>query len=230
MRWRYFCFTISLTVRLWCKYTNYFRQFGNLARFCSAIWRVFVRQLGAISFGNLAHFCSATWRKFRNLRKNRRRRVPNFVSYRLAASQSFLYPALNFFCCWYKNYIQRGISCCNFAPARGTGPQRWPPSYLSINSKLKRTLTFCYKPALQSVRQTGRNAQCRPGATQRRTGMGMRNRFPVRTPVVLGDSPRRQGCLVTRIEPSSASTPRAHKYTTAACHRKGSMRLFCFCQ
>ena len=34
----------------------------------------------------------------------------------------------------------------------------------------------------------------------------------MRTPVVLGDSPRRQGCLVTRIEPSSASTPRAQKH------------------
>ena len=48
----------------------------------------------------------------------------------------------------------------------------------------------------------------------------------MRTPVVLGDSPRRQGCLVTRIEPSSASTPRAQTHT-AACPGT-SMRLFLY--
>jgi len=88
-------------------------------------------------------------------------------------------------------------------------------------------LTFCYKPAAQSVRQTGSNAQCRLGAThreRRETGISPEG---TRTPVVLGDSPRRQGCLVTRIEPSSASTPRAHN--TQQPHAKGRGACGCFC-
>ncbi|MCQ2262465.1 MAG: hypothetical protein MJZ42_04850 [Bacteroidales bacterium] len=41
-----------------------FILFGNLAHFCSAIWRIFIRQFGIFSFGNLAHFCSVIWRIF----------------------------------------------------------------------------------------------------------------------------------------------------------------------
>ena len=36
--------------------------FGNLARFCSAIWRKFVRQFGGNLFGNLALILQAAYR------------------------------------------------------------------------------------------------------------------------------------------------------------------------
>lgn len=48
-----------------CMYDNW--EVDVLTFFCgcpgfhSAIWRAFIRQLGAISFGNLAKFYSATW-------------------------------------------------------------------------------------------------------------------------------------------------------------------------
>lgn len=36
--------------------------FGNLAQFCSAIWRKFVRQFGGGLFGNLALILQAAYR------------------------------------------------------------------------------------------------------------------------------------------------------------------------
>ena len=123
----------------------------------------------------------------------------------------------------YKNSIDRLFRVVTLHRQEETGRRGGRP----LNPK-PRTLTFWYKPAAQSVRQMGSNAQCRLGATHRErrdTGISPEG---TRTPVVLGDSPRRQGCLVTRIEPSSASTPRAQNIQQP--HAKGvrSMRLFLY--